>query len=714
MNKPTTATKNWLRGGQIVEHNIRMFKQNIKRVSLASLLIASVYIVGYTLINTTAIDRKLAFNYYFSSVIAYVAKPTGINHITYNNQPIKLSHGQVLQSGAFIRASNKTQTLLIESSLQGIALVILVYFLLSLYIRKRGRQAQADKFLRGGSLIDNKQFLKNLHNKHIHRDLSLGSIPILKNKEVQHFEISGTSGTGKSTTFNHLIASIKKRGDRALIYSSSTEFITSFYHPDKDIILNPLDNRFPGWSVWDEIQEIYHYDDVAAALIPDVENGQNDPIWTNAARLLFADVARKLKQQGACSTKKLIDTLLAISEDEIKKMLKTTLSSIIFSQSNKNKTSIAESVRFTLIENIKSLRFLTNDNHGFSIRDWVKNEKDNQGSIFVTALSDQKEVLKPLISCWVDIFASSVLSLPESKSRRIWLIVDELAGLHKLKSLSKMAAETRKYGGCVVIGYQNYSDIEVIYGTKGAAGLSNLTQNKVFFRTKDAYNAQHAATQLGREEVKSTNHNLSMGSENIRDSVSITESEKLRQLVLPTQIANLQDYHGFYSLPGDYPIVRFYQKDYKPKQSVHGFIKSHANNHVYMLEDAQTDIDMQADKGVQADKGAPITPDTSSFFTDDTNVSEVPDYILNAPPMATLYNAKKTQQTQDLFNLKTDATLNPDGALEQHTKPEKTKQEAPQQSKPEQEEPKQEKPTEEKPKKPNSDINKSIMLRGFR
>lgn len=704
-NKASEA-KNWLRGGQIVEHNIRMFKQNIKRVGSASLFIASIYIIGYVVINTTAIERKLAFNYYFSYVIAYIAKPTGINHITYQGKPIQLKHQQVIQSSSFIQPSRKIQNLLIKSSIQAIAVVLVMYLLVSIYIRKRGQQEQADKFLRGGSLVDNKQFKKTLNNKLIHRNLSLGSIPILKNKETQHFEVSGTSGTGKSTTFNHLIASIKARGDRALIYSSSTEFITSFYNKDKDIILNPLDNRFPGWNMWGEVKQIYHYDDVATALIPDVENGQNDPIWTNAARLLFADTARTLKQGGDYSTKKLIDTLLAISDEQIKNMLKSTMSSIIFSQTNKNKTSIAESVRFTLVENIKSLRFLTNDNSGFSIRDWVRDESTNQGSIFVTALADQKEVLKPLISCWVDIFASSVLSLPESNNRRIWLIIDELAGLHRLRSLLKMAAETRKYGGCVAIGYQNYSDIQTIYGEKGAAGLSNLTQNKVFFRAKDEYNARRASTQLGKEEVKTTNNNLSMGSENIRDSISISENEKLRELVLPTQIANLDDYHGFYSLPGNYPIVSFYQQDYKSKQTVAGFIKSNKDNHIYMLEGVQVDNGVQTNNDVQVDKDAQINADTSSFLADDTNLTDIPDYILDAPPIIDLDSAGATKQTTDLFenntidlfDLKAAVKLNSGGVLE---KPKPAK-------------PKQAKPKPETPKKTNSDINKSIMLRGIR
>jgi type IV secretory pathway TraG/TraD family ATPase VirD4 len=126
----------------------------------------------------------------------------------------------------------------------------------------------------------------------------------------------------------------------------------------------------------------------------------------------------------------------------------------------------------------------------------------------------------------MDIFASSILSLPEDKDRRIWLIIDELPSLNKLKSLKRILAESRKYGCCVVIGYQSYSEVESIYGKKGAESLSDLTASKIFFRSNDYFNANHTSQQLGKEEIKTTNENLAMGAHQGRDSISITETEK--------------------------------------------------------------------------------------------------------------------------------------------------------------------------------------------
>jgi type IV secretory pathway TraG/TraD family ATPase VirD4 len=92
-------------------------------------------------------------------------------------------------------------------------------------------------------------------------------------------------------------------------------------------------------------------------------------------------------------------------------------------------------------------------------------------------------------------------------------------------------AESRKYGCCVVIGYQSYSEVESIYGKKGAESLSDLTASKIFFRSNDYFNANHTSQQLGKEEIKTTNENLAMGAHQGRDSISITETEKQKELV---------------------------------------------------------------------------------------------------------------------------------------------------------------------------------------
>lgn len=46
-------------------------------------------------------------------------------------------------------------------------------------------------------------------------------------------------------------------------------FTSRFYNKDKDIILNPLDDRSPYWSIFNEAKNTIDFETIATALIPD-------------------------------------------------------------------------------------------------------------------------------------------------------------------------------------------------------------------------------------------------------------------------------------------------------------------------------------------------------------------------------------------------------------------------------------------------------------
>ncbi len=59
----------------------------------------------------------------------------------------------------------------------------------------------------------------------------------------QNFCLHGTVGSGKSEVIRRLLNYVRARGDMAIIYDRSCEFVKSYYDPSLDKILNPLDSR---------------------------------------------------------------------------------------------------------------------------------------------------------------------------------------------------------------------------------------------------------------------------------------------------------------------------------------------------------------------------------------------------------------------------------------------------------------------------------------
>src|SRR3546814_14313780 len=95
---------------------------------------------------------------------------------------------------------------------------------------------------------------------------------------------------------------------------------------------------------------------------------------------------------------------------------------------------------------MRSFAYLDDTDDGLSIRDWVATEGDDSW-LFVTVKADQLPSLRPLITVWLDIAISAIMSLKPDQQRRLYCVIDELPSLQKLPSLSDFLARPRKYGG---------------------------------------------------------------------------------------------------------------------------------------------------------------------------------------------------------------------------------------------------------------------------
>ena len=111
--------------------------------------------------------------------------------------------------------------------------------------------------------------------------------------EQSHAMLVGTTGTGKTVVLTELANEIRQRGERAVIFDRTGAFIETFYDPERDIILNPLDARCPAWSVFNDCTTRAEFHAAAESLVPH-DGGGAEQFWVLAARTLFvgaADVA---------------------------------------------------------------------------------------------------------------------------------------------------------------------------------------------------------------------------------------------------------------------------------------------------------------------------------------------------------------------------------------------------------------------------------------
>jgi type IV conjugative transfer system coupling protein TraD len=422
-----------------------------------------------------------------------------------------------------------------------------IAFLILLLVgaKRWGRHLGKDTLHRGKEVVTSRQIRRIVPRKQM-GEYILGDTPLIRGSEVQQTLIVGGPGTGKSLIMKALLRQFRKLDHKVVIYDPTRDFLADLSLPG-DKILNPLDLRSQRWDPWAEIRDTGDSDRVAAAMIPLDLN--SDLFWVKGARSVLATVLNRIPE-GQRTAEKLSSVLIDL--EELGRLVHGTQAAIGLSDSN---PKMAVGVQATLAIATTSLQYLwAGDGPVFSLRDWVA--RDDNSWLFLGAPDNQQEALKPLLSCWVESFASAVLSLPSSRERRIMVVLDEFATLHKLDAIPNLLAQGRKYGVAGFLGIQNFAQLRKTYGPDGADALAGLCKTFVTLSLPDFSSAEWASRNLGEIDVTESQEQFSYGAGNQKDNLRLSEMRKPRPVVSPTEIQQLPNLKGYLRLVGPYPVVK--------------------------------------------------------------------------------------------------------------------------------------------------------------
>ena len=542
------------RGGQVTLHFLRMTGQVVKKFAGALIILYMMLTAGIWYTTTDPYHRYIGWRY--ATAHAGVFYGNGDNPT-----PFKQADGTYIN--ATIRSLAQSESMKqitiglgykwVWSMLYSIGTTTALLFVIFFWLLKFGKSQRDEELLRGAAIVEVPEINRILRREKRASALKVAGVPLLKDSERQHVLLNGSSGTGKSRTLYELMRIIRARGDRAITFSPSGDFIEQCFR-DGDTVLNPFDARCPTWDLWAECTEPYHFDMIAAAMIPD--NNKGDPFWNNAARTLVASILDAMHQRDNHDLQDFMNILTKLGLESLHSYLKGTEAVALIDPASE-KTAV--SIRTTAATYARSFRYVPPDGEQFRIRDWVANDKGKDW-IYLMAKPDQIASTRSLLSAWLEVFTNALMSLPASQSRRIWLILDELPSLNKIPSLDNFLAQARKYGGCAVLSFQQFSQLRDRYGKDGAETLAGLCATWVCMRQNDPETAKWVAQSFGEAEISEMQQGLSYGAHEIRDGVSLNAQRKKRELLLPSEIAQLNDLEGNVRLPGDVPVTHFKMK----------------------------------------------------------------------------------------------------------------------------------------------------------
>lgn len=427
----------------------------------------------------------------------------------------------------------------------------------------------------------------------------------------RHVMVAGTTGTGKSQFLFDLMAQIRAKGDRAVVFDKTGAFIERFYSEDADDrILNPLDARCAPWTMIAEASVDSDFDTMAHALIPDEKS--QDRFWPDSARAVLSTALQKFKAKGVTETRTVIDFLLTAKQSQLNTFFSGTMAARSIS-SELGKTS--GNIMAVLAPAIRPLTLLPAKNETpFSIRDWVHDD-EGDNCLFFSARSDQLKAMRGLITLWFDTAIKSMLSLERKPGRTIWFILDEFAALNAIPSLVEGLQESRQYGGAFVLGIQDPALVRDRYGADLTQAITGLCRTKVIYGTGNYHNARDCADWIGQAETLRAEQSMTYGPNDVRDAIGVHSRTELTHIVLPEQIFKLEDLHGFLSYPEAFPVASIKTATFDGTCHVPGFIvrpnaptPSRPPKGVHVAEDGtlSVDDDIRAEaaaEGIVTDKG---------------------------------------------------------------------------------------------------------------
>ncbi|CAN5494688.1 type IV conjugative transfer system coupling protein TraD [soil metagenome] len=541
----------WTRGGQAIVHNVRMTTQVFFQTVIAGVVLWVLGTFWWALEHTSEYQRFVLIKLLEASVKTSAAPGTNdpVLFRTPGGRRYWTSADWLMDSSLAKRTLHAFEVALTHGALVAGACALAALGCAWFTFTRTGRGLGSNEYLRGARFGTIGQ-VRRLLKRHRKGSFAIGGVPVPDIFEPEHVLLCGAPGTGKTNLIVKMLEGIRKEGKRAIVYDTAGTFVEKFYRPERDIILNPLDLRTSRWSPWCDVPRDYHYDQIAESTIPDKAG---DPFWAKAARGTLVAVLRKLAHEKEMLVSVLLDRLLRSKLKDLAAFAAGTDAAAFISLEGERTSA---GIQAELASVLRSFSYLDDTRKGLSIREWVENEKDD-GWLFVTVKADQLPSLRPLITVWLDIAISAIMSLAPDRARRLYCVIDELPTLQKLPSLSDFLARARKYGGCGILGFQSYPQLEATYGIQDAAAITGYCSTWVALRANDTPTAKHVSENLGQVEQVEANEGMSYGVNDMRDGVNLSRMQVTRPLVMHTEVTNLPNLSGFLRFGRNLPVVRF-------------------------------------------------------------------------------------------------------------------------------------------------------------
>jgi hypothetical protein len=286
-----------------------------------------------------------------------------------------------------------------------------------------------------------------------------------RDRETRHFFIMGSVGGGKTQILTPLLQAAIERGDKVILYDNKTEFTANMNAPF--VLFAPWDSRSVSWDIAQDCTNRQDARELAARLIPE----GHEPMWHLAARQVLTAIVIKLQQEMPKSwTWCDFFDIVSLSSDDLLKIVEMYQPEARHLLESESKTTQGILINFaasmSIVSDLADAWGHAKPENRFSFTHWLKDTNPAKKIVILQASGRYEELTRGYVQSVISLLSGRINSgeIGESKTRRLWIFMDEFPQLGKLERFSSILEVGRSKGVCVVLGAQDMAQIQEIYG----------------------------------------------------------------------------------------------------------------------------------------------------------------------------------------------------------------------------------------------------------
>ena len=517
---------------------------------------------------------------------------------------------------------------LYEQTLRGFLIphfsAFLTYFLpawvITLFILFWFNQTKEEIFKRGSQLVGannlRNHILKALKKTHDTYRLTVGieQIPIPHSHEVKNTLLVGMPGSGKSQSlYSLLLGNVNEKGKKlsggivdfneALICyeRKGDDFVAPLYRRGKDYLFDPRDKDCIKWNIFHDMldangeidETMINFFVHSIAPVGDSKSAHFEEQAQSVIKAVLLAVAGTKKPNN----KALIDFLRANPTPKgLREVLINNATVKLFGADNAvigaltvdskgeldNQATSVYATCNKVFKNLSSRAFYYEESE-FSVREFIDSLRDKNRDIrlFIVNTSDQSGAYNLYFGLFFTLLYKHILALPNSNTRRIVWILDELMSLatnnkalgrHLISELINTLAESRSKGLNALIAFQSLSQANEIVGDNLLKSLFQMCGTKIVLQYSEPYGQKILSDFLGDQEIERNKKGTSSGSEVSQDRLNFSEEEKIKTVVMKSEFSNLEPLEAFIKI-GNFPVSKIKFGYQEPKQISESLIR---------------------------------------------------------------------------------------------------------------------------------------------